>query len=74
MQVLLGSRKYNNPEVGMDMEEICKAILEGKRSGKLHNLILLAEGRWSRKMVAMKKRTETRATILGHIQRGSPTA
>ena len=67
------------PELGFDKDELCKTILEGKNKGKMHNLIILAEGIGGAfdlaKEVEEVTGIETRATILGHIQRGgSPSA
>ncbi|GFP74045.1 6-phosphofructokinase [Clostridium fungisolvens] len=67
------------PEKGFDKDELCKTILEGKAKGKMHNLILLAEGVGGAdelaKYIEEVTSLETRATILGHIQRGgSPSA
>jgi 6-phosphofructokinase 1 len=67
------------PEKGYDENEICKMILEGKSKGKMHNLIILAEGVGGAGELAKNIEDvtgiETRATILGHIQRGgSPSA
>ena len=67
------------PEKGYDKDELCKVILEGKQAGKIHNLVLLAEGiggaQELAKYVEEKTGIETRATVLGHIQRGgSPSA
>ncbi|WP_160677654.1 6-phosphofructokinase [Clostridium sp. C8-1-8] len=67
------------PEKGFNQDELCKTILEGKAKGKMHNLILLAEGVGGAEDLAkhIEEVTglETRATILGHIQRGgSPSA
>ncbi|MEW8956786.1 6-phosphofructokinase [Clostridium sp.] len=67
------------PEKEFDREELCKVILEGKLKGKMHNLILLAEGVGGAYELAeyVEEMTgiETRATILGHTQRGgSPSA
>ena len=62
------------PEKGYDKDELCKAILEGKKAGKMHNLVLLAEGVGGAfelaKYVEVITGIETRATVLGHIQRG----
>lgn len=67
------------PEVEFDLDEVCKTILEGKLRGKLHNIIILAEGVGNAGEIAQKIEVttslESRVTILGHIQRGgSPTA
>ena len=67
------------PEKGYDIDELCKTILSGKLKGKMHNLILLAEGVGGANELAKNIEEitgiEARATILGHIQRGgSPSA
>lgn len=67
------------PEVEYDVDEVCKTILEGKLRGKLHSIIILAEGVGNAaelaKSIEQTSGLEARATILGHIQRGgSPTA
>ncbi|WP_294349189.1 6-phosphofructokinase [uncultured Clostridium sp.] len=67
------------PELGFDKDELCRKILEGKAQGKMHNLVILAEGIGGAfelaKDVEDVTGIETRATILGHTQRGgSPSA
>ena len=67
------------PELPFDKEELCRTILEGKNQGKRHNLVILAEGVGGAydlaEYVEGVTGIETRATILGHIQRGgSPSA
>lgn len=74
-----GAESIIVPELGFDKDELCKTILEGKNKGKMHNLIILAEGIGGAfelaKEVEEVTGIETRATILGHIQRGgSPSA
>lgn len=74
-----GAESIIVPEKGYDLNEICKVILDGKSKGKLHNLILVAEGVGGANKLAKQIEEitdiETRATILGHIQRGgSPSA
>ena len=71
--VLLPER-YN-----FDEQELVNHIIEGRKKGKQHHLIINAEGIGH--STSMAKRIEaatgieTRATILGHMQRGgSPTA
>ncbi len=59
-------------------KDILRPILENKKRGKENNLIVVAEGVGGAvelaKCVEMMTGIETRATILGHIQRGgSPT-
>ncbi len=67
------------PENPFDFEkDIIKPIVDGKKRGKENNLIVVAEGIGGSVEMAerIEKETgiETRATILGHIQRGgSPT-
>lgn len=39
-----GAESVIIPEIGYDFNELCKNILEGKLRGKMHNLIILAEG------------------------------
>lgn len=60
-------------------EEIIKRISDSKKQGKQHYLIIVAEGVGGSEQLAKKieeaTEIETRATILGHLQRGgSPTA
>ncbi|MFL0247321.1 6-phosphofructokinase [Candidatus Clostridium stratigraminis] len=74
-----GAESIIVPEKGYDLDDICKTVLDGKLKGKLHNLIILAEGVGGANELAEKiediTSIETRATILGHIQRGgSPSA
>ena len=74
-----GAEYIITPEKGYDKDELCKVILEGKKAGKMHNLVLLAEGVGGAselsKYIEDKTGIETRATVLGHIQRGgAPSA
>lgn len=74
-----GAESIIIPEKEYNFEELCKTIIEGKHRGKVHNLIVLAEGVGGAEELAKKIEEvtglETRATVLGHIQRGgSPTA
>ena len=39
-----GAEYIITPEKGYDKKELCDIILDGKKKGKMHNLILLAEG------------------------------
>ena len=77
--VACGAVYIITPEQGYDKDELCKVILEGKKAGKMHNLVLLAEGVGGAselaKYIEDKTGIETRATVLGHIQRGgAPSA
>lgn len=67
------------PERPFNYDEICERLLRGLRRGKLHSIIVVAEGAASGIEVAknIRERTgfDTKVTILGHLQRGgSPTA
>jgi len=69
-----GAESVIIPEKEFNKDQLCRQILEGKKTGKIHNLILLAEGVGGANELAeyVEEITgiETRATILGHIQRG----
>ena len=59
-------------------EDVLRPILEGKSKGKRHSIVLVAEGIGGviemAKEIEAKTGIESRATILGHVQRGgSPT-
>ncbi len=74
-----GAESILLPEVKLDLEEICRRLMQGVQRGKLHSIIIVAEGAAGAYQVGaeIKKRTgmETRVTVLGHLQRGgSPTA
>jgi 6-phosphofructokinase 1 len=74
-----GAESILVPEVPYDINEVCERLQRGVKRGKLHSIILVAEGAGSALIVGeeIKKRTnaDIRVTILGHLQRGgSPTA
>lgn len=74
-----GAESIIVPEVGYTKEDICRKILEGKQRGKMHNLIVIAEGAGGTtelvKNIEEVTGLEARATMLGYIQRGgSPSA
>ncbi|MBQ7793409.1 MAG: 6-phosphofructokinase [Clostridia bacterium] len=61
--------------------DVLRVVLEGKTRGRKHSIIIVAEGVKGMSVLEMAKEIEnktgieTRATILGHIQRGgSPSA
>ena len=68
------------PEEEVDVNEICKKLILGMNRGKLHSIIIRAEGVpiGSQELAdILKEKTglETKVVILGYIQRGgSPTA
>ncbi|MBC7106621.1 MAG: 6-phosphofructokinase [Firmicutes bacterium] len=74
-----GAESILIPELPFDLDEVCRRLLRGHRRGKLHSIIVVAEGAGSGLEIGrqIKERTgfDTRVTILGHIQRGGmPTA
>lgn len=78
--IINGAEEILLPEVeNRSEEDIIKRIIENRKKGKRHNLIIVAEGVGGSAELAQRieKITgiESRATILGHLQRGgSPTA
>ncbi|KXZ40453.1 6-phosphofructokinase [Alkalithermobacter thermoalcaliphilus JW-YL-7 = DSM 7308] len=67
------------PEEDYDIDEICKRLIQSNNRGKKHSIIMLAEGVGNANeiMEQIKEKTglDSRATILGHIQRGgTPSA
>jgi 6-phosphofructokinase 1 len=68
------------PEEPLDMNKLCRTLIEGKNRGKLHNVILRAEGaeiptEELAKAIAERTGMDTKVVVLGYIQRGgSPTA
>lgn len=67
------------PEIKLDIDDICKKLIQGKNRGKLHNIILVAEGVGHpyeiAEMITDKIGMETRVSVIGHLQRGGvPTA
>lgn len=67
------------PEVPYDLEAIAAELKAGFDRGKSHSIVIVAEGAGSAEEVAKQLKAlsglDTRATILGHIQRGgTPSA
>jgi 6-phosphofructokinase 1 len=67
------------PEKKLDLEAMCHDIVEGNLRGKASWIIVMAEGAGSAVEIAKKineiTSLETRAVVLGHVQRGGrPTA
>jgi len=74
-----GAENIIIPEMDFNMDEICKKLISGRNRGKLHSIIIVAEGVGKPYDIAneIQERTdiETRVTIMGHLQRGgTPTA
>ena len=83
-EALIPENKFNDEDAtdkensAQDYDRIVRQIIENRSKGKAHNLIIVAEGVGGSAKLAkhIEKTTgiETRATILGHLQRGgSPT-
>ena len=67
------------PEMPYDINDVAAKIMKGKEKGKMHSIVVFAEGCGDAKEIctAIQNVTdiETRATILGYTQRGgAPTA
>lgn len=63
------------PEVELDINKVCRRVLRGQQSGKLHSIIIKAEGVEMdsiqlAKEVEERTGREARAVVPGHIQRG----
>jgi 6-phosphofructokinase 1 len=74
-----GAESIIVPEIPFDMDNILERMHRGIKRGKLHSIILVAEGAAGAMDIAkiIKKKTslDVRVTILGHLQRGgTPTA
>lgn len=69
-----GAESIIVPEHEFSIDEIIEKMEHGKRRGKLHHLITLAEGVGDPYSVAneLEEKTgiETKVTVLGHVQRG----
>lgn len=75
--VIVPEKDKNTPKVEL-VTRIVKDIKAGQKVGKKHHIVIIAEGvGGSQKLAEMIEEcadVETRATVLGHIQRGgSPT-
>ncbi len=73
-----GAESIIVPEMEYDIDKICEKAMVGRNRGKLHNIIILAEGVGNPYELAkaMEEKTgiETRVTVLGYLQRGgTPT-
>jgi 6-phosphofructokinase 1 len=74
-----GAESILVPEEDYAVKQICEKMLQGKKRGKAHNIIILAEGRESavelQKEIFDNTGIEPRVTVLGYLQRGGiPTA
>ncbi|WMM25995.1 6-phosphofructokinase [Tissierella sp. MB52-C2] len=74
-----GAESIIVPEVEFNIDDVCKKAIQGKNRGKLHHIIVLAEGVGNAydvsKAIEEKTGIDTRVTVLGYIQRGgNPTS
>ena len=74
-----GAESILVPEGKYEVQRICERMLQGKKRGKAHNIIILAEGRESagdlQEEIFNNTGIESRVTVLGYLQRGGvPTA
>lgn len=64
------------PEQDFDINDMIERLEKGKKRGKKHSIIIVAEGVMSAQelagLLAEKSDAETRISVLGHIQRGGP--
>lgn len=69
-----GAESILIPEIPFTVEEVAKKIERGKRRGKRHHIIIMAEGVGDshkfKEELEKLTRTEVRLTILGYVQRG----
>ena len=74
-----GAESILLPEMPYDLDEIVTKLHRGQARGKLHSILVVAEGAVNAielgNQIQELAKMDTRVTILGHIQRGgSPTA
>ncbi|NLM46847.1 MAG: 6-phosphofructokinase [Firmicutes bacterium] len=74
-----GAESILLPEIPFNIQEVIERMHRGVKRGKLHSIILVAEGAASALEIAEEIKVHTnmdvRVTILGHLQRGgTPTA
>ena len=72
--VASGAEKVLIPERDFDLDDIIRDIINAKNRGKKHYIVIVAEGIGGSvemaKIIEEKTGVETRATILGYMQRG----
>ena len=76
--IACGATEIITNEMPYDLDSIARKMLESKKAGKQHFIIVVSEGIGHSAEIAAviqeKTGIESRATILGHVQRGgSPT-
>lgn len=69
-----GAESILVPEINLDLNLVVSKVMRGKKRGKLHHIIVVAEGVGNSYEIAktVEKETgvETKVTVLGHVQRG----
>lgn len=72
--VASGAESVLIPEKDFDLDDIIRKIIDGRNRGKKHYIVIVAEGVGKSvemsKVIEEKTGMETRATILGYMQRG----
>lgn len=77
--IAVGATAILVPEVPCTIEQICNKIVETKKNGKQHFIIVVAEGaeisaETVTKEITTRTGIDARCTVLGHVQRGgNPT-
>ncbi|MBQ2857464.1 MAG: 6-phosphofructokinase, partial [Bacteroidaceae bacterium] len=76
--IAVGATAILVPEIKSNLTEVISRITETKNNGRNHFIIIVSEGVYDVKELAQRIQDETgiesRATILGHVQRGgNPT-
>ena len=76
--VAVGATYVITSEIPYDLNEVAKKMLESRKTGKQHFIIVVSEGVGHSEEIArvLEEKTgiEARTTILGHVQRGgAPT-
>ena len=76
--IAVGATSIITTEVPYSIDDVCEKIMIAKSRGKQHFIIMVSEGIGNAdgiaKEIENKTGVESRATILGHVQRGgSPT-
>lgn len=74
-----GAESILIPEIPFDLSDVCRRLKWSADRGKVHSIIVVAEGVASAYTIGeeVKRQTgfDTRVTVLGHLQRGgAPTA
>lgn len=75
-----GAESILIPEENLDINAICRKMIQGRNRGKLHNIIIKAEGiemptQELAEVLTDRTGMETKIVVLGYIQRGGhPTA